>query len=234
MLNEHFFATRDELFLHLQYAIERQLKQALAHRDIVSILVSGGKTPAALYQNLSKSNLDWSSIYIALVDERWVAETDRASNAGFIRHTLFQNRADQARFVTMKNSAVSANAGWKACEAAYQKIPAPFELCLLGMGIDGHTASLFPEAKGLSSALSTSSLCAGIVAKPSVVTGEYTERMSLTLNGILQCRQIYLLITGEEKRHVYQQALLHENVNTLPISAVLQQESVPVNIYWAE
>jgi len=103
------------------------------------------------------------------------------------------------------------------------------------MGHDGHIASLFPNSTGLEAALDlkNENLCCAIQARCSDVTGENTERMSLTLNGILQARQIILLITGEEKLKVYENGLSSTDFKQLPVSAVLQQQRVPVDVYWA-
>ncbi len=135
----------------------------------------------------------------------------------------------------MKNDAASAAEGVKHCNQAYEQLPQPWTLCLLGMGSDGHTASLFPYAQGLEEALSAEAApaCVSIMAKPSEVTGDITERMSLSLAGILKAERIALIITGEEKRQVYQQALAGDDVAEMPVRAVLKQQNVPVDVYWA-
>ena len=103
------------------------------------------------------------------------------------------------------------------------------------MGLDGHTASLFPTAQGLESALDAgnNNLCAAIMADPSEVTGELIERMSLTLAGLLQSRQLHLLITGADKLGVYQRVLASPNEISMPVAAVLHQDEIPVVVYWA-
>ena len=103
------------------------------------------------------------------------------------------------------------------------------------MGSDGHTASLFPAADGLEKALddNNTDLCAAINAIPSEVTGENTERMSLTFFGLMQSCRLHLLIAGQEKLAVYQRALVSPDPLLMPISAVLKQHDVPVLVYWA-
>ena len=103
------------------------------------------------------------------------------------------------------------------------------------MGPDGHTASLFPSAAGLQTALDTGKpeLCAPIIANKSEVTGELVERMSLTLRGLLASRHIVLPILGDDKLSVYQQAKVAQDVNDSPVSALLQQSEVPVSVYWS-
>ena len=102
------------------------------------------------------------------------------------------------------------------------------------MGNDGHTASLFPHAKGLDSAINDrDSICAAITANKSEVTGEHIDRMTLTLNGIKKSRVIKLLLTGEDKLETYKQALAGTDIDSMPIRAVLQQKETPVIVYWA-
>ncbi len=101
------------------------------------------------------------------------------------------------------------------------------------MGPDGHTASLFPKARGLDRALASTDLCAAIEAKPSKVTGEFVQRMSLTPSAILKAKKIVLLITGDDKWSVYQQAKSISDVTEMPVAAILQQVDVDLDVYWA-
>jgi len=234
-VQQYFFQDRAELFVKLAARCTHLLKQALSTRPQASFLVSGGGTPEPLFKALSATPLDWERVTIALVDERWVDENHQASNAALVKASLLQGKAAAARFVGMKNSSETAQAGACDVNAAYSDIPAPFDLLVLGMGPDGHIASLFPHSAGLEAALdlNNENLCCAIQAQCSDVTGENTERMSLTLNGMLQVRQIILLITGEEKLKIYQNGLSSTYFKQLPVSAVLQQQRVPVEVYWA-
>ena len=237
MPEEYNFDDLQTLELALTDYATECLQQSLKKYGQACLLVSGGRTPAGFYQRLSQQPLDWMRITVALVDERWVNETHEASNAAFIRQHLLQGPAAAAKFVGMKNSAPSATEGAKDCNDYYRQLPTPWALCLLGMGSDGHCASLFPHAQGLGEAIKPAAavdtkgtaLCRAIQAHASEVTGVYTERMSLTLAGLLKAEKIVLLISGEVKRQVYRQALAGSDPLAMPIRALLQ--SAPVDVY---
>lgn len=235
MVTERLFETRAAMIAALQAECETALRNAVEERGEATFMVSGGSTPEPLYKALSQVDLPWESIYVALVDERWVDFDHDKSNEAFTVKHLIQNKAAVTNLVGMKNSAATAAEGLADCESAYQQLAQPFDITILGMGSDGHTASLFPHAQGLDKALELDSeqLCADIIAIQSDVTGAITERMTLTLAGLLRSKTLVLLITGEEKLAVLRAAQAGTDVKEMPIRAVLQQDKVPLVIYWA-
>lgn len=235
MVTEHLFENRAAMIAALQAECENALRSAIDERGEATFMVSGGGTPEPLYKALSQVDLDWESVYVALVDERWVDFDHDKSNEAFTVKHLIQNKAAVANLVGMKNSAATAVEGLADCESAYQQLAQPFDITILGMGSDGHTASLFPHAQGLDAALNPDSnaLCAAIIAKQSEVTGAVVERMTLSLAGLLRSKTLVLLITGDEKLAVLRAAQAGTEVKDMPIRAVLQQQRVPVAIYWA-
>lgn len=235
MVIERLFDNRAAMIADLQAECEKALRTAVDERGEATFMVSGGSTPEPLYKSMSQSDLPWDSIYVALVDERWVDFDHEKSNEAFIVKHLIQNKAASTHLIGMKNEAVTAAIGLEDCEAVYQQLAQPFDVTILGMGSDGHTASLFPHAPGLTEALNSESkqLCAAINAIQSEVTGNITERMTLTLSGLMQSKLLVLLITGDEKLSVLRAAQAGTDVQSMPIRAVLQQEQVPVLIYWA-
>lgn len=235
MVTERLFENRADMIAALQAECETSLREAIEERGEATFMVSGGSTPEPLYKALSNVDLDWESVYVALVDERWVDfEHDKSNEAFTVKH-LIQNKAAVAYLVGMKNSAETAADGLDDCESAYQQLAQPFDVTILGMGSDGHTASLFPHAQGLDAALEpeADALCAAIIARQSDVTGAITERMTLTLAGLLRSKTLVLLITGDEKLAVLRAAQAGTDVKEMPIRAVLQQQKVPVIVYWA-
>lgn len=230
MPEERFFEDHTEMQAALLKTCVESIQASIADHGRATLFVSGGRSPAKLYQALSQAPLEWDKVTIALVDERWVDASHEFSNAAFIDKYLLQGPAAAATFVGMKNSAISAFEGSAQCNEAYANILGPWSLCLIGMGPDGHFASLFPESQGLKEALHPehAPLCAAIQATPSDVTGSITERMSLSLKAILKSEKKILMISGDAKLKVYKQAAASNDSMKLPVSALLQHAALDV------
>ncbi len=210
--------------------IGQRLTAGIAANGRASLAVSGGTTPVALFERLSGMDLNWPDVVITLVDERWVAPTDGDSNERLVRSHLLKAKAAAATFVGLKNEAATASAGEHACEQALKKVPRPFDVLIMGMGADGHTASLFPGAAKLAQAtdLRATQACMGIAP-----LNAPHERMTLTLPAILDAGQIFLHITGPNKKDVLAQARTDGSPEKMPIRYILRQQTTPVAIYWA-
>lgn len=202
--------------------MEAQLGRAIAERGSASLAVSGGSTPAGLYRALSERNLEWSKVTAVLVDERWVAPGEDGSNETFVRETLAQNKARELRLIGLWSNAPSPAAGLEKAERRLEDTDPPFDIVVMGMGPDGHTASWFPRAEGLSAALSGSGRLAAVTAKRSDVTGDHIKRMTLTLGAVKDARFICLMISGDEKRDVYARALEAGPADDMPVRAILR------------
>lgn len=204
-------------------AIEAVLRQALKTRGSASLMVSGGSSPKPLYERLSKVDLEWSKVTISLVDERWVDPGQTGSNEDFIRENLIQNRASAAKFFGLKTSHASVEAGLSSAETRFKDIGRPFDVCVMGMGSDSHTASWFPNSKGLANALSLDNqniLCA-VDATGAPVAGDHPQRVTLTLRAVLDSHIIVLFIPGNAKRTVFDFAPT-KSVSDAPVQALLQ------------
>jgi len=229
------FDSRTELFDAMAADAASLLEASVAQAGQSTFVVSGGSSPMPLYDRLSKAALPWEKISIALADERWVDGEHEASNEKKIRASLLQNNAASAPFLGMKNASGSPQGGLEICETQYQQLPEYLALTVLGLGSDGHTASIFPFSAGIDEALDSKSekLCAAIDALESDVTGPYTARMTMTMSGLLNSKHIFLLIMGEEKLLTLKRAMSSTDQVSMPVRAVLQQRSVPVSVYWA-
>jgi 6-phosphogluconolactonase len=224
------FPNRNNLAIQLAAQIGARLTAGIAEHGRASLAVSGGSTPVGLFEQLAAMDLNWSDIVITLVDERWVAPTADDSNEHLVRSHLLKEKAAAATFIGLKNAAATATAGENECARKLRNVPRPFDVLILGMGADGHTASLFPGAQKLALAtdMNATQTCMGIapLAAPH-------ERMTLTLPAILDTRQIFLHITGQAKKDVLQQARAEGPVEAMPIRFILRQQATPVAVYWA-
>lgn len=218
------------LSLHLQ----QRLRAAIREREQALVALSGGRTPKPVYQHLSRQPLDWPSVTVTLADERWVGPDSDASNERLVRESLLRGRAAHACFVPLYRAAPTAAEGQAACERALAGLPLPFDVVVLGMGDDGHTASLFPGSAALARALAP----AAGEAAPRCVAMEApsppTQRMSLTLHALLSSREIVLMLQGESKWRVFQEASAGTDAMAMPVRAVLNQDKVPVHVFWSE
>ncbi|MBS0387532.1 MAG: 6-phosphogluconolactonase [Proteobacteria bacterium] len=213
----------------LASAIASELAAALARRVAASLVVSGGRTPGAMFAQLSRCELEWARVQVTLADERWVDVADTASNEALVRGTLLRERAAAARFIGLKNAAPTAAAGAEIAWRAISAMPQPFDFVVLGMGDDGHTASLFPGSAGLAAALDAAAAPACVAMQP--VDAPH-PRLSLNLSALLRARRIGIQISGARKWAVYQRALEDGPVEQLPVRAILRQRAVPVDVYW--
>lgn len=218
--------TAAQAALALAAAVAMRLQQAIATRGTALLAVSGGRSPAGVFDALRGHAIEWDKLVVAQVDERWVPPDHVDSNSRLIREHLLIGPAAAARFVPMKNEAPDAYAGQAECEAALAALPRPFDVIMLGMGEDGHTASLFPGAAELAVGLSSANLCLAVTppAAPH-------QRMSLTLNGLLDSRQLVLQLGGAAKEAAYRAALAPGAIEDMPIRAVLRQNKVPLDVW---
>ena len=229
-VHEHRFPDREALAAALAGEIKVDLEEAIAARGAASLVVSGGKTPARMFQRLSGEKIDWTRTWVTLADERWVETTSEFSNERFARENLLIGSAAAAHFVGLKNPAPTPEAGADWATRALTRVPHPFDVLVLGMGPDGHTASLFPGsmalARGLDPAVPPACIAVNALVAPHA-------RVSMNLAALLDSRRIVVHIEGDAKWAVYQRARTPGTPAELPIRAILQQKEVPVDVYWS-
>ncbi len=206
------------------------LRSGLATRGSASLAVPGGRTPQPLFHALREVDLEWSRVGISLTDERWVAEDHAASNAALVRRELLAEKAAAARFFPLYNSAATAGGAVGAVWNSLASLPRPFDAVVLGMGDDGHFASLFPNDPGLAAALDQTAPPACVAMRAPV---EPTERISLNLAALLQTRRLFLFITGTHKRDLLLAAARRADEVPLPVAALLSQRVPLPEVYWA-
>ncbi|MBU1375361.1 MAG: 6-phosphogluconolactonase [Alphaproteobacteria bacterium] len=211
------FPNGDALADAAAHAIADRLAEALRSQGRASLVATGGRSPAPIYDRLSAvTAFDWTRVVVTLSDERCVAADDPSSNARLVRDRLLTGAAAKAHLLPL----------WPEPEAGALAALAPFDAVMLGMGEDGHIASLIPGDPGLEAAMTTADLTRPVPAglgKPPVA------RITLTLSALLNARAIFLLIAGEAKRGVIQRALAGED---LPVGRLISQSKAPIRILW--
>lgn len=212
--------------------IAQTLKTAIAERGRATMLLSGGSSPRSIYQSLSNVVLAWDKVTCGLVDERWVGIDQAGSNAAFIHETLLHNNAETAQFIPMTTAHQTAKAGAGEISKLYAESFTPLDLCIMGMGLDGHTASWFPASADLDAALDIHSpnFALALDAKGCPVAGQYTDRISLSLPAIMSAKHIMLLIAGDEKRAVLEKSL-DQSIYDAPVKTLLSAGQ-RLNIFW--
>lgn len=224
------FENTSALDIELSAKVAKLLVVDIAETGYASLVVSGGRTPMGFFHLLSQQMLDWSKVSITLADERWVDADHADSNEKLVRANLLINEAHQATFIGLKNSAADAIVGEPEAEQALAAV-GKFTVLILGMGDDGHTASLFPGADALALGLDMDSgrTCIGVTP-----TAAPHQRISMTLPRLLDSQQIIIHISGAGKQQVLEQAQAGDDVEALPIRAILKQQQAPLAIYWAK
>ena len=202
-----------------------QLHDAIAARGVATLVVSGGRSPVAFFEALLKQPLDWSNVVVSLADERWVPVEHADSNAGLLKRHLLQGPAAKARFIGLYNAAATLDEAALQADRALAELP-PIDVLVLGMGDDGHTASLFPGSPNLAQALALDNprRCWPMLA-PSVPH----QRLSMSRSLLASARNTLLSIQGLAKLNTLNEALVVGEVTVLPIRAFLQP---PLEIYW--
>jgi len=220
----------DALAAEVAADIAAELARAIALRGLASLVVSGGHSPVKLFEKLRVQALDWSRVCVALADERWVEPTDAGSNEKLVRDVLLQDGAAAAQFSGLKNAAPSPDLGAVSAWETFARVPRPFDVTVLGMGDDGHTASLFPHSPNLRSALNpyAAAGCVGMWAPTAP-----QARISLNLSALLDSRRLLVLIIGDAKWRTFTAASAPGAVEEMPVRAVLGQQRTPVGVVWA-
>lgn len=235
-LQVHPAGSPAELAQQLARHVARRLREAITQRGHAVLAVSGGKSPIAMFEQLRQQPLEWAHVSVLLVDERCVPHNHADSNTALVRTHLLQGAAQAASFVpfferlpaTLDDETLKTLADQANHRLAAQ--PWPMDVAVLGMGEDGHTASIFPGAPGLSRALNGS----GPITwqRPNPASKAPHARLTLTLPALLATRELALSITGASKLAVYQQASLAAD-ESLPVSLVLNQHLTPVSVWLA-
>ena len=207
------YESRAEAAEALAGMLAGRLAAAIRDRGRASLVVSGGTSPIAMFRSLREQDLPWGSLTVVPSDERDVPEDHPDRNDAMIRRELLAGPAAAARLVSLIPPG---------------ELPDGFDAVVLGMGADGHTASLFPGSPQLQQALSSERPLERLD-----VPQLDMRRVSLTPSALLNSAAVFLLFFGDEKRRVYESALARRDVEILPVRVVLRQHRVPLTVFWA-
>ena len=220
------FPNRPALAAALAAQVSDDLRSAIAERGRGSIAVPGGTTPEPFLIELAGRPIDWRSVLITLTDERCVGVDDARSNEGLVRRSLLSGPASAAMFAPLFPDAPSIEDALAKAAGALDTV-LPLSVCVLGMGEDGHTASLFPGAERLSEALDPA---CGETVMAIRAPGAPETRITLTLPVLNAADHIHLLITGAAKRAALDRALVSGPAAEFPVRAVLGGRK-PVTVF---
>lgn len=226
-LSTQTFTDSEQLNVGLADTITRLLSNEIDATGTASLVVSGGRTPVGLFELLSKKEIDWSRVVVTLADDRWVEENHADSNARLVKTHLLKNEATAARFVSLKTKHEDAYEAESSVEDLLKEITMPFTVIVLGMGEDGHTASLFPCSDEVEKGLDRNNKQRCLAVTPKTAPH---QRMSLTLNSIVTSKNVFLHLTGTVKKQVLESAI-NDPSETKPIVSVINQAEVC--LYWA-
>ena len=210
-------------------ALSGLLTQAIERSGSAVLAVSGGRSPIPLFEALARAAVDWPRVTITLVDERLVAADHADSNAALVRGHLLTGEAAKASFLPLVDDAGDLPGCVNRANARFRALGQPLTAALLGMGDDGHTASLFPEAPELADGLDPAYALPYLAVTPPHAPH---ARISLSRAALLQAGQLLLSIAGERKHAVFAQASLPPPRPELPISYFIQQQQTPFDAYW--
>lgn len=212
----------------IQFIIE----SAIEARGAAVIALAGGRTPQPAFEKLAEAKIDWKRVTIIPTDDRLVPMGDPLSNATMIAKTFLPKGA---RVIPITSEAAEDyKASGRAADARLQDLHWPLDLCLLGVGADGHTASIFP-GPDLEEALNGPKERRALGVMPDPLPPEApVARVTLSLAAITSARALMIAVTGQAKRDVIEAAIEEGVGSPYPIGRVLAQSELPVDIHWSE
>lgn len=227
-ISDHLFENREQLAVNLADDIIARLKNAIDEKGQALLAVSGGSTPKLLFQELSTRALSWDKITVVLVDERYVSPDDPRSNEKLVRENLAKGEASTVNILGFWMDGYAIHDAMNALDNKFQNMD--IDVVILGMGLDGHTASFFPDGNNLADAINPA--CSKAILDMEA-EGAGEPRLTITLPQIMKAHFHVLHIEGDEKHEVLQQAMSEKTEKILPIRSVVEAVKMPMHLYWA-
>lgn len=230
-MEEFAYPDRGQMAAAICEHLATALAEAIARDGTASLVVPGGTTPVSIFDRLSATELPWENVNVLPCDERWVAVDHPDSNEGLVRRHLLRDRAVAARIFALYRPVPTPGDARRDVARALQAVKRPFDAVFLGMGEDGHIASLFPGRPETAPALALDrpgDLPQDLMVLALPAKGH--PRIGLTLQALTDARRLILAVAGPAKRAVLEDAIAHIDENDRPVAALLRQTRVKVDI----
>lgn len=225
------FESKAQLDAALADKVCQLLESAIATKGKASIAVSGGSTPKDFFKILSNKAIDWKKVTITLADERWVELTSDASNTRLVHENLLQNKASAAKFFHLKQGEHLCEETLADLNIAADSALLPLDVVILGMGEDGHTASLFPCSDQIVEGLDVSNTKSLMRVEPKTAPN---QRITFSFAALKQSKHVFLHVCGDNKKQVLDKALSNSDIFEMPIRAFLHNDEINTQVYWAK
>lgn len=223
-----YFFTAGELNQRFADEVSVRLAEAIAERGAATLVVSGGRTPQGFFKTLAAKPLDWSKVTITLADDRFVPLQHDASNERLVRESLLVDHAKAAQFVSLYADYSTAEQAVAELNQRVASLPT-FDVVILGMGEDGHTASLFPCSAELAQGLADD---AADLLATNPTTAPH-QRISFSRRRLQDSRAVFLHLVGESKLQVLKQAATGDDVSQMPIRVFIKQAQPELTVMFA-
>lgn len=226
-LGFHCNPDAEELAHRLAKDVAQRLERAIDERSFAILVVSGGSTPKPFFRYLSQLKISWEKVLVTLADERCVDPTNDASNAKLVSENLLQNAASTAQFIPLFGGDDTGSIAAKNISTRLTGL-STYDVVILGMGDDGHTASIFPKASNRAQALDTKQTESALLVDPVTVK---PLRITQTARRLLDSHFLAVHITGKAKALVLKRIIANPDPEQWPISRFIEQAQVPAKIY---